>query len=190
MSDIYLLEKSFELISEVYRARKYYHKEEKTWYEKCPVIKQTEKRLTVKSQNFPDTPLSPGGTFQLNLEKLKKEGRVYHSKNHDYFYLIQPKQGDLFPSKEVIESSDWLILEAISLGWEVPNNYSEGWEALHKLEEWKRDCLVLASLSKLPLKKIIEIYEKGEFEQLAKKYYTWAGETWDGLLDKSTFEID
>lgn len=189
MNNDYLkLEKAFNLIIEVYRARRYYHDGGKTWYEKCPVIKQTEKRLTVKSQNFPDTPLSPGGTFQLNLQRLKEDGKVYHSKNHDYFYLVQPKQGDLFPSKEVVETPDWVCLEAMNIGWTIDGEISINSNNLSKLKEWQRRCVVIAQFSKISLKRIVEIYEKGTFLQLEKAYYTWDSKSWHGL-DGSIFKI-
>lgn len=108
-------------VSKVYRERRFWKNGWQCWYEECPVIRHTNKFVVVHSETYPDTPLYPGGEFSLNRQKLIQDGKSYHSRHGEYFYLEKPSQGFLFPSKDVMESPDPLITELKSLGWEQYN---------------------------------------------------------------------
>jgi hypothetical protein len=72
----------------------------KTYYEPCPVIKRTAKFITVKSETIPNSPFYAGGDFRLSIEDLHRDGKVYHSRHGEYFYLNPPTVSEpWFPSE-------------------------------------------------------------------------------------------
>jgi hypothetical protein len=72
----------------------------KTYYEPCPVIKRTAKFITVKSETIPNSPFYAGGDFRLSIEDLQRDGKVYHSRHGEYFYLNPPTVSEpWFPSE-------------------------------------------------------------------------------------------
>lgn len=48
----------------------------------CPVFKKTAKRIGILSPTL--------GILWLNREAFDREGKVYHSKPHEWFYKIKP----------------------------------------------------------------------------------------------------
>ena len=53
-----------------------------TRFEQCEVLKKTATRIHI---------LSPScGPMQLNRMKLERDGKVYHSRVHEYFYSTRP----------------------------------------------------------------------------------------------------
>jgi hypothetical protein len=63
---------------EIYRERRYSKGGEWfSWFESCAILSQSPKRVRVQSQDFPGSPLYPGGTFSLDLGKLEGEGKCY-----------------------------------------------------------------------------------------------------------------
>jgi|GEM_PF-5498218 len=75
----------------------------KIFYEPCPVIKSTALELVCTSQNmspeileaFPD--FYAGGTFHVSKAKLQREGKAYHSRHGEYFYLNAPEEAIALP---------------------------------------------------------------------------------------------
>lgn len=53
-----------------------------TRFEPCWVMKKTAKQVHILSPSL--------GKLWLNREKLEREGKVYHSKPHEYFYAVHP----------------------------------------------------------------------------------------------------
>lgn len=74
----------------VYHAKRYWVQEPRngqhsgwnTDFEPCPVFKKTAKRVGILSPTL--------GVLWLNREALDRDGRVYHSKPHEYFYAVRP----------------------------------------------------------------------------------------------------
>jgi hypothetical protein len=48
-------------------------------------------------------------------------GKAYHPKHGEWFYLENPKQGDLFLSKDVITATPAVEIEAKSMDWDLHN---------------------------------------------------------------------
>ena len=80
-----------------------------TLYEPCPVVKTTAMEIIVVSQDlspeileiFPD--LYKGGRFHVNKAKLQRDGRAYHSRHGEYFYISAPDSAIALPeSKELV----------------------------------------------------------------------------------------
>ena len=75
----------------------------KIFYEPCSVIKSTTLELVCTSQNmspeileaFPD--FYAGGTFHVIKAKLQREGKAYHSRHGEYFYLNAPEDAIALP---------------------------------------------------------------------------------------------
>lgn len=144
----------------IYRARIYsLHYQRQTWYEPCKVLKRTKKFFIVESGDFPDTGMYRGGIFHVNAEQLLKEGKAYHSRHGEYFYLEKPETGALFPSKDLLATPDWTTLEAQSLGWDTSVSPRE-WN------EWQRDCWLVASILKMPLREVVNHWKSGNLEEL------------------------
>lgn len=53
-----------------------------TQFEPCAVIKKTPKRIHINSPTH--------GSMQLNRAALERDGKVYHSKVHEYFHKERP----------------------------------------------------------------------------------------------------
>lgn len=53
-----------------------------TDFEGCPVFKKSAKRVGVLSPSL--------GILWLNREFLERDGKVYHSKPHEWFYAVRP----------------------------------------------------------------------------------------------------
>ena len=140
----------------IYRARQYwFHHKSQIWYEPCKIIKRTKKFVVVESGDFPDSPLYRGGTFHLNAQQLRETGKAYHSRHGEIFYLEKPEVGALFPSKELLNTPDWVTLEAQALGWDttIPR---------HEWAEWQKDCFLVASTLKLPLREVVNFWKSGD----------------------------
>lgn len=84
----------------VYHGRRYWIQEPKgsqllgwnTDFVGCPVFKKTAKRIGILSPDL--------GVLWLNREVLERDGRVYHSKPHEYFYAIRPAVDPEAPTAE------------------------------------------------------------------------------------------
>lgn len=152
------------MIKSVFRARHYWFQGDRVWFEECPAIKETEQYVTVRSVTY-STIQYPGGDFRLKKKSLKDLGKRYHSRHGEYFYLNKPFQGDLFPSKELLESPDFILQEAAALGWDfsIP---------LHEWSEDDKACYLLAFASKILLKDAVKMLAhkglKGVEEEIAK----------------------
>lgn len=74
----------------VYHGRRFWVMEPKgsqhlgwnTDFEPCPVFKRTTKRIGILSPTL--------GILWLNREAFERDGFVYHSKPHEYFYAVRP----------------------------------------------------------------------------------------------------
>jgi hypothetical protein len=137
------------IITKVFRARHYWFHGDRVWFEECPVVHESDRFVTVRSVTYPAIRYS-GGDFRLDKENLLKSGKKYHSRHGEYFYLNKPRQGDLFPSKELLESPDFIMQEAASLGWDVTI-------PLHKWSEGDKACWLLAFTSKMLLKDAVKL---------------------------------
>lgn len=115
----------------LYRARRYYRDRWCVWYEPCPILKLTARYIVVESADYPDSPLYKGGQFSVNRKQIEDNGKAYHSRHGEDFYLTPPSLGDLFPSKEIMATPDAVTMEAIQLGWNV--------EPLWGMNEWQKD---------------------------------------------------
>lgn len=58
------------------------HRGWNTRFEPCWVLKKTARRIQVLSPSF--------GKLWLNRLELERDGRVYHSRPHEYFYANRP----------------------------------------------------------------------------------------------------
>jgi hypothetical protein len=136
-------------ITKVFRARQYWFNGACVWFEECPVVHETDRFITVRSITY-STIQYPGGDFRLSKQNLEKFNELYHSRHGEYFYLNKPRQGDLFPSKELLESPDFIMQEAASLGWDVTT-------PLHEWSEEDKACWLLAFTSKILLKDAVKL---------------------------------
>jgi hypothetical protein len=136
-------------ITKVFRARQYWFNGDRVWFEECPVVHESDRFVTVRSVTYP-TIRYPGGDFRLSKQNLEKFNELYHSRHGEYFYLNKPRQGDLFPSKELLESPDFIMQEAASLGWDVTT-------PLHEWSEEDKACWLLAFTSKILLKDAVKL---------------------------------
>lgn len=76
------------------------------FYEPCPVIKITPMEVVVQSRLFPsDVPfLCDGGKFNVNKTKLQRDGKAYHSRHGEYFYIAVPDSAITLPqSRQLLE---------------------------------------------------------------------------------------
>lgn len=149
----------------LYRERRYSCKGTwYSWFEPCPVVHETPKYVVVKSINYPESPLYPGGEFHVNKKQLQEKGKAYHSRHREYFFVAPLNVGNLPFNQDVLETPDLVTLEAKAMGWntDVP---------AYKWEEWQRDCFLLATVLKIPLK-IVVVYqfEVGELPELWKQF--------------------
>jgi len=81
-----------------------------TFYEPCPVIKTTALEIVVVSQDLPTEVLEQfpdfcsGGKFHVNKAKLQQDGKAYHSRHGEYFYLNAPETAIALPEgKKLLE---------------------------------------------------------------------------------------
>jgi len=81
-----------------------------TLYEPCPVVKTTAMEVVVTSQDMPPEIMElypdfyKGGKFHINKAKLQRDGRAYHSRHGEYFYIAVPDSTiALSESKELVE---------------------------------------------------------------------------------------
>jgi hypothetical protein len=81
-----------------------------TLYEPCPVVKTTAMEVVVTSQDMPPEIMElypdfyKGGKFHINKAKLQRDGRAYHSRHGEYFYIAVPDSAIALPeSKELLE---------------------------------------------------------------------------------------
>jgi len=149
----------------IYRERRYsLHGQWKAWFEACPVLKATPKRVTISSENYPQTPLYPGGQFTLNAVKLTNEGKVYHTRHGEYFYLEPPRMGDLFPSQDILNAPDFVTCEAQLIGWDISIPVRE-WES------WRKECWLLAHCTEQNLSYFVSGYLRHGAEFLLEERY-------------------
>ena len=150
----------------LYRGRVYFlhgtHRQ--TWYEACKVIKRTKKFVVVDSGDFPESPLYRGGRFSVNAEQLQKDGKAYHSRHGEYFYLEKPETGALFPSKELLATPDWVMLEAKSMGWDIGIPVCD-WQ------DWQKECWMLATFLKMSLREVVNVWKSGRLPELWQEEY-------------------
>lgn len=90
-----------------------------TDFEPCPVFKTTAKRIGILSPTL--------GILYLNRAELERDGRVYHSKPHEYFYRVKPAVDPEKPkpsaSGETIKAFNYLGLDYPSPRKEVEKAY-------------------------------------------------------------------
>jgi hypothetical protein len=142
------------VIETVYRDRRYtYASQWCSWFEPCPVIHETERFITVRSQTY-ETIAYPGGDFRLDKENLLRSGKKYHSRHGEWFYLEKPRQGDLFPSKELLETADFVLQEAAAIGWDIT-------VPIREWTEWQKMAWLYAKLAKVPLRKSVDLWKSG-----------------------------
>jgi hypothetical protein len=74
----------------VYHARRYWVQEPvngqhigwNTRFEPCLILRRTAKQVAIQSPQY--------GVLYLNRQALERDGRVYHSKPHEWFYAVRP----------------------------------------------------------------------------------------------------
>lgn len=137
----------------VFRERHYYHHRSCVWFERCPVIKQTGSYVTVKSESF-KTLQYPGGEFRLSIAKLQQDGFHHHHRHGERFWLHQPRQGDLFPSEQLLLMRSAVYYEALGMNWDMS-------KPLHQLEEWQGVCYILAKFLEKPLREVVDRWKLG-----------------------------
>lgn len=143
-------------IIELYRARRYYHNNKYcTWYELCKTIKITPKFIVVNSEDYPKSPLYPGGEFQVNRKRIEETGKAYHSRHGEYFFLEKPEQGDLFPSQQILTMPSALNYEAKQIGWDAETG---NWNA------WQKECFVFANVTGHSLREAVDLWKAGKLE--------------------------
>ncbi len=149
----------------LYRARRYsLHGYWRTWYEPCPVIAVTSMFITVSSESYPESPLYRGGDFRLSRHAIEKHGQAYHSRHGEYFFTEPQSDAFLFPSKDVLESEDFVTIEARNLGW---------WGDPPAWNSWQRLCFMYATLLKTPLRQVVDRWRFGgdsAFEEMAAEF--------------------
>lgn len=137
----------------LYRACRYWFGGDwRIWYERCPITARTISTLTVQSETFPDSPLYPGGKFRVSRCNIETDGKAYHSRHGEYFYTEPQPDAFLFPSKQLLETEDYAMVEARRKGWNGP---------MLCWEEWQRNCWLYATLLKEPLQNIIDRWKFG-----------------------------
>ena len=137
----------------IYRCRRYsYHDGWKAWYEPCPVLKRSPKFVVIESQDFPESPLYRGGRFSLSRQSLEANGKAYHSRHGEWFFLEPQRDAFLFPSKDILETKDFTTLEAERIGWDC---------ALGNWEEWQVRCWLCAKSLNIPLREAIDRWRLG-----------------------------
>lgn len=73
------------------------------WYEPCPVVRTTAMEVIVVSQDMPETiedafpDFYAGGKFNINKPKLQRDGKAYHSRHGEYFYINAPESAIALP---------------------------------------------------------------------------------------------
>jgi hypothetical protein len=148
-------------ITSIFRGRHYSFHGDRVWFEECTIPKVTSLFVIACSVTYP-TIQYPGGNFQLSKENLQKFGKCYHSRHGEWFYLKKPRQGDLFPSKELLETTSFVEQEAASLGWDIT-------KPLHYWDEGKKACFLLASKWGISLAECILILEKEGIDGVYRK---------------------
>jgi hypothetical protein len=151
------------VIKSVCRARRYWFHGDRVWFEECPVVHETKSFVTVRSATYP-TIQYPGGDFRLDKENLLSSGQKYHSRHGEYFHLVKPRLGDLFPSRELLDSPDFVMQEAAALGWDVT-------KPLHEWAEGDKACYLLAIISKRPLAECVKILAQHGLHGVEQEIY-------------------
>jgi hypothetical protein len=142
------------MIETVYRDRQYTYADQWcSWFEPCPVVHETERFITVRSQTY-ETIAYPGGNFRLDKGNLLRSGKKYHSRHGEWFYLERPRQGDLFPSKELLETADFVLQEAAAIGWDIT-------VPIREWAEWQKMAWLYAKLAKVPLRRSVDLWKSG-----------------------------
>ena len=124
---------------------------------------ETKMFITVRSLTYP-TIQYPGGDFRLSKRNLSKFGKLYHSRHGEYFYLDKPSQGDLFPSRELLDSPSFVMQEAAALGWNTS-------KPLYEWGDGDKACYLLAILSQKPLTECVKILAQHGTTGIAREIY-------------------
>ncbi len=81
-----------------------------TYYEPCPVVKVKPMTIVVRSMDMPPEILEAfpdfhaGGEFHVNKPELQRDGKAYHSRHGEYFYIAVPDTAIALPqSKRLLE---------------------------------------------------------------------------------------
>ena len=170
------------MITKLYRERRYtYANEWKCWFEPCEVIARTAKTITARSQSFSTLP--DGGDFRLKLPQLMQDGHYHHSKAGK-FWVVQPCLGDLFPSQQLLDTPDFVMQEAVALGWVVS-------QPIHAWEEWQKQAWMVAMLTKKPLAECVKAWRFGgqsAIDQMMADYRAQYQRRWQLLLEQELEE--
>lgn len=95
-----------DAIAHLYRGRRYWTTDGwQTYYEPCPVVKRSEKYLTVQSEEIDIAGFYKGGTFKLKKSDLKANGKTYHSRHGEYFYVIALSDRAPLPTSAVLSTN-------------------------------------------------------------------------------------
>ena len=91
------------------------------FYEPCVVVKTTAMEVIVISQDMPSAIMelypdfNRGGRFNINKPKLQRDGRAYHSRHGEYFYIDVPDSAIALPeSKELLEVASEVVSTALA----------------------------------------------------------------------------
>jgi len=87
----------------LYRGRRYsasgwWH----VYYEKCQVIERKPNYLTVVSQDMDIPGFYKGGKFRVKRDELQSEGKAYHSRHGEFFYITPLSDSSPLPGSAVI----------------------------------------------------------------------------------------
>jgi len=80
------------------------------FYEPCPVVKVKPMTIAVRSMDMPPEILKvfphfrAGGEFRVNKPELQRDGKAYHSRHGEYFYIAVPDTAIVLPqSRQLLE---------------------------------------------------------------------------------------
>jgi hypothetical protein len=87
----------------LYRGRRYsvsgcWH----VYYEKCQVIERKPNYLTVVSQDMDVPGFYKGGKFRVKRDELQSNGKAYHSRHGEFFYIEPLSDSSPLPGSAVI----------------------------------------------------------------------------------------
>lgn len=162
----------------LYRGRCYYREGYCTWYEPCPIVRQSKLYITVQSRTFTKDidcgyQLYRGGEFSVNAQSICEDGKAYHSRHGEYFYLHLPEKRDPFPSIDLIAMESATTMIARQLGWQGE---------IREWAEWQRMCWYFATTLEIDLRKIIDRWKMGgekEFDRLWAEVRNKEGNLYD-----------
>jgi hypothetical protein len=83
------------------------HRGWNTDFEPCPIAKKTAKRVLIVSPSL--------GCLWLNREVLERDGKVYHSRPHEYFYAVKPSVDPEKPTATRVPSNIQTAFSALGL---------------------------------------------------------------------------